>query len=866
MPVRAIPFYLVLLLLLATAPGCPRSTTGHEPWKVGGGKDVIDPGEPVLDPAGGYAGSTVCGDCHREIKGTWAETYHNLSTRVTDRPGATGKAVVADTDGNGADDFKDGLDLATDPDFAAFGASAPKLSFVSGDDFPYKVTIGAVTYDVWRTMGGNGPWRQRYTTQIGLSVHVLPVQYNEQAANWVPYDPGTWYDDLGDPRFANADTVSDEIAAGTAHEVRCAGCHANGYTVEQDVSGQYVSGYVEYTIGCETCHGPAADHAASGGDPSLVLNPADLKDGTVTGVLAATLTCGRCHIRGHGNEVDGGGDDTLFPWDGVSTFPPGNTNLADFFTPTTEPDHFWRHKDNPMGFFPTPDDPTDDTFNTAREGEMQWIDFTNGPHGPDKTYDPACFDCHDPHSRAQRHQIRERITYQGIVYTGVNQDNNKLCLACHQGKGDYAGLTSADIEAITNTSAPASVTTAVVEHMMNRAAMPIDPAEYDPFGTRLGRCTTCHMVLTSLSAEATTDQAGNQVGDLHGHIFKTVWPKVSKLTNPAVTNSCGVCHPTAAGDRAAIVIEEWVDDPDGDGTFHADTPANFQTGVANSGRDGGVACVSCHTTDGFVRVQVNGTDIHDLTDPADAPARTAIVLEAIKRDKGITCEACHGKDPDGNFAPGDNPLRFPKSELCGRCHNNQTTLYEDYVDTGEIVRHPQQQMFDGVSGGEVPGQTYGNSSHSNFGDACVTCHFHDGGTGASHDFMPTLASCLPCHPGLTTFDRTARADYDGDGTVEGIQTEIDGCLETLRAEILVTPTSTGVPITWDDPDFLIDGTNSNTAALDVDDDAAIMRAMFNHNWVNFDGSRGIHNTAYPLQLIQKSYKEMSGKDWPGVDR
>jgi len=863
---RRVPLLFLLLLLAVLATGCRRSTTGHQPWKIGGGVDVVDPGEPVLDPVAGFAGSTVCGDCHREIFDQWAETYHNLSTRVTDRPGATGEAVVADTDGNGVDDFRDGLDLATDADFAAYGANAPKLSYVDGDDLPYKVTIGAVTYDVWRTMGGNGPWRQRYVTQVGISLHTLPVQYNEQAANWVPYDPETWYDGANLPRFADARTVKDEIARGTSNEIRCMGCHSNAYTVELDASGQYASGYVELTIGCENCHGPAADHVASGGDAALVLNPADLLDGTVNGVLAADLTCGKCHIRGRGNEVDMGGDLTLFPWDGSAIFPPGSTNLADFYTPTADPADYWRYKDNPMGFVPTPDDPTDDTFVTAREAEMTYLDLVSGPHGPDKTFDPVCFSCHDPHSRAQRHQIRDRITNRGDLYTGVNQDNNKLCLACHQ-SGDFAGLTPADVEAITNTSAPAVVVTAVSDHMKNRAAMPINTANYDPFGTGLGRCTGCHMVETSLSAEYRKDPAGNNVGDIHGHTFRTIVPIVSKLTNPPITNSCNICHPLTPTDLAAIVIEEWVDDPDGDGTFHADTPANFQTGVANSGRNGGVACVACHTTDGFVRVQVNGTDIHDLTDPADADTRTAIVLDSVRRDKGITCEACHGKDSSGNFAAGPNPLRFPKAELCGRCHNNQTTLYEDYVGDGEIVRHPQQQMFSGVDGGEVPGQTYSNSVHTTLAaDGCVTCHFNSAGDGPKHDFMPTIASCLACHPGLTTFDRTARADYDGDGTVEGIQTELDGCLEILRAAILATPTSTGATITFDDPYFLIDGTNSNTAALDATADAAIMRAMFNHNWVNFDASRGIHNTAYALQLIQNSYEETTGNAWPGVKR
>jgi hypothetical protein len=857
---------LLLLLSILAAGGCRRSSSGHRKWKVGGGKDVVDPGDPVLDAAAGFVGSTICGDCHGEIFDTWSETYHNVSMRTTEREGATGEAVVADADGNGTDDFQDGLDLATDPDFAAYGANAPKLSVVSGDDFPYKVTIGAITYDVWRTMGGNGPWRQRYLTRIGLAEHLLPVQYNEQAANWVPINPGDWYDAGGAPLFDDASTVADEIDPATSFEIRCAGCHTTGLDVALDPSGQYVAGYINLTIGCEICHGPGADHVAAAGDPALILNPADLLDGTTEGVLAADLTCGQCHIRGEGGVVIGGTDHTYFPWNGASTFPVGGTNLDDYFTETTTDDDFWRRKDNPTGFVPTPADPSDDTFLTARNAEMQFIDLQNGPHGPDNSFDPVCFSCHDPHARNQRHQIRETLVIRGVTYTGVSQDNNKLCLACHHGGGDFADITDADVEAITDDTAPASVVTGVSDHMKNQAAMPIDPANYDPVGTGTGRCTTCHMVLTSLSAEYGQDAAGLNEGDLHSHTFQVMWPNISKITDIPITNSCNVCHPTEVDDRAAVVIEEWTSDPDADGTSHADTPRNFQNGVANHERDGGVACVACHTTEGFVRIQVNG-DIHDLTADTDAGARDSLIANAIKRDKGITCQACHGKQADGTFAAGPNPLRFPKAELCGRCHNNETVLEEDWVDTGEIVRHPQAQMFEGVDGGEVAGESYGNSTHTALmADKCVTCHYFDDGGGANHDFMPTLASCQPCHAGLDTFDRTARADYDGDGTVEGIQTETDGCLEILKAGILATPASTGVPITYDDPYFLIDGSNSNTAALDETADAALMRAIFDYYWVSFDASRGIHNTQYALQLIQNVYVEMTGNAWPGVVR
>ena len=86
-------------------------------------------------------------------------------------------------------------------------------------------------------------------------------------------------------------------------------------------------------------------------------------------------------------------------------------------------------------------------------------------------------------------------------------------------------------------------------------------------------------------------------------------------------------------------------------------------------------------------------------------------------------------------------------------------LFEDYAEEGEIVRHPQREMLAGDAGGEVPGQSYANSTHTGFpGPDCTGCHYT--GTEKSHDFMPTIESCQACHGGLDTFDRTARAASD----------------------------------------------------------------------------------------------------------
>ena len=192
---------------------------------------------------------------------------------------------------------------------------------------------------------------------------------------------------------------------------------------------------------------------------------------------------------------------------------------------------------------------------------------------------------------------------------------------------------------------------------------------------------------------------------------------------------------------------------------------------------------------------------------------------------------------------------------------NETIQFEDFRDHGEIVRHPMQQMMDGVEGGEVPTASYSNSFHATL--SCVDCHFEQG-ENDNHSFSPQLDTCNAsgCHSGLSNFNRTARADYDGDGNVEGIQDEVHGIQAILRDAILDYETATGAEITYDGEEYyLIDGNRSNTDALDASADAAVMRAIFNQYWTDFEGSFGVHNTSYALQLLQNSFEELTGEGW-----
>jgi len=119
----------------------------------------------------------------------------------------------------------------------------------------------------------------------------------------------------------------------------------------------------------------------------------------------------------------------------------------------------------------------------------------------------------------------------------------------------------------------------------------------------------------------------------------------------------------------------------------------------------------------------------------------------------------------------------------------------------------------------------------------------------SPDGVQNLAACTDCHLDLESFNRTARSDYDGDGTVEGIQDEVQGLLDVLFDAIIAS----GVEWLGRYPYWANVTTEAQKAAI------------YNWSFVDHDKSLGIHNTARTVQLLQRSYKDLTGEDVPGAD-
>lgn len=224
-----------------------------------------------------------------------------------------------------------------------------------------------------------------------------------------------------------------------------------------------------------------------------------------------------------------------------------------------------------------------------------------------------------------------------------------------------------------------------------------------------------------------------------------------------------------------------------------------------------------------------------------------------------------------------------------RCHNSRVADVEQTVQTSRRGAHhgPQADMLLGINGSDL-GLTFDpNSAHTTgVEDTCVQCHMaespeegiapdlaatvgehsyamrdHGVAEDPNDDLINAANACAICHSGLDTYDRLARGDYDGDGAVEGIQTEVTGLFDLLRPRILTSMPGAEVSA---------ESGKIELGSADFEALGPLQReALYNYNFVWEDGSLGVHNTSYAVQLLQRSYfgvfERSISSDFPQIE-
>ncbi|HEY2019094.1 MAG TPA: hypothetical protein VGH38_36560, partial [Bryobacteraceae bacterium] len=243
----------------------------------------------------------------------------------------------------------------------------------------------------------------------------------------------------------------------------------------------------------------------------------------------------------------------------------------------------------------------------------------------------------------------------------------------------------------------------------------------------------------------------------------------------------------------------------------------------------------------------------------------------------INCQTCH--EPHGQTQPA-TAAHLVRTEnvtladgtavadggagmLCMNCHQSRVNAATYAATTAGSARFgphhgPQADMLEGANGFTY-GQLIPSSAHAFVvEDTCVACHMQTVAetapgfsTVGGHTFKPSVSdgtktielvgACQKCHgPQLTTFNFRLM-DYDEDGKIEGVQTEVQHLLDQLA--LLLPPV----------------GTPKTALTIDSTWNRRQLEAAFNWQFVANDGSLGIHNTAYAVGLLKASIDDLNAK-------
>jgi hypothetical protein len=328
-----------------------------------------------------------------------------------------------------------------------------------------------------------------------------------------------------------------------------------------------------------------------------------------------------------------------------------------------------------------------------------------------------------------------------------------------------------------------------------------------------------------------------------------------RITLPLRAVVCGTCHTGVVGPNVRV---QWENSPHGN-------PVP-DSAILNT------SCRRCHAARTFID-----------TVEGDPPQ------EVTPGTPGTTCAVCH--DPHSAEFPdqirlfgtvpvgGGDAYDGGRAAACLTCHQSGVDDPTAYSHTSDRPPCATQADMIATRGAVEYQGAYGNSFHartafrlrpftgnpddSDTPDSCVICHMDDGPVGPLAEVLGghtvtmrsgadiNITACTPCHTTLTTFDRTARGDFDGNGVIDGVQTETRGLMRNLASAIFAADTDGAVtqPDGPGTPMLLDPGVPASDA---------LREAVYNYNFVAIDGSFGIHNTTYTVQVLQRTYGALTG--------
>lgn len=272
------------------------------------------------------------------------------------------------------------------------------------------------------------------------------------------------------------------------------------------------------------------------------------------------------------------------------------------------------------------------------------------------------------------------------------------------------------------------------------------------------------------------------------------------------------------------------------------------------------ACAQCHNGLGFIQYS-RGETIN--------PYEIATVTCAVCHDPHDATNEHQLRKVDVTLADGTTVTDGGLGKLCMNCHQSRRNANSSYTTTPSRYYGPHNApQADVLAGKNVVvfngGVTLQTSNHirdvvpGGEANSCVNCHMGPGTKDASgkqvtggHTFsimskdgVDNMEACAQCH-GLTfgtsfedvNFTYYGSSDIDRDGVSEGLQNEVKGLVEKIRA-LLPAPNAN------DDPD-----TSWTITQL---------QAFYNVKVVEKDKSWGIHNPKFIVSMLVNTYQALGG--------